>query len=96
MTLKEQLKKALNLPESMFSNHCSDLQVLGNGRVINWLKENYEFYQNVERHISNVKGQNWFGQMYLEIPFAYEEYYFLKPLRKKCNELARKKFNELT
>ena len=74
MTLKEQIKKALNIPESDFHNYNSDLQILYSEKVMNWLKKNYEFKQNVTVHKSNIKGQPWYGKRFIEIPFAYEEY----------------------
>jgi len=75
MTLKEQIQKALNVPEDFFSNHCSDLQILYNDEIISWLRANYKFMQNVEIHVSDVEGQSWYGKVFIEIPFAFDEYH---------------------
>jgi hypothetical protein len=75
MTLKEKLILALRLTENDFDFHNSDLLILYSEKVINWLKENYEFPQNIKVDNSNVKGQPWYGKKFIEIPFAYEEYF---------------------
>lgn len=75
MTLKEQLKLALGLTEDCFSNHNSDLLILFSDDTMDWLTVNYEFSQNIKIVISDVKGQSWYEKRYIEIPFAYEEYF---------------------
>ena len=74
MTLKEQIKQALNTREENFSNHNTDLHILYAKSIDTWLKENYEFYKNVIVRHSNVRDQSWYGKAYIDIPFAYEEY----------------------
>ena len=68
-TLKEELKRVLNLKEECFDSHCNDLYVKGEQKTIDYLKENYEFYCNVEEFTSQIDGTLW-----LDIPFAYREY----------------------
>ncbi len=75
MTLKGQIKKALNISEESFGHYCSDLQILYTKEVMDWLEDNYDFMANVKIHTSNVKGQDWYGKRFIEIPFAYSEYY---------------------
>ena len=75
MTLKEKIIKALEIPEDNFSNSSNDLMILYSDEVMNWLKANYEFPQNIKVDTSNVKGQSWYGKRFIEIPFAYEEFY---------------------
>lgn len=74
-TLKEQIKQALNTKEENFSNHCSNLYILYAKSIHTWLKDNYEFFNNVTVRHSNVRGQSWYGKAYIEIPFAYMEEY---------------------
>ena len=75
MTLKEELKQKLNIPEDDFSNHCSDLYLLWTKESEQYLRSNYEYWSNVEIYTSNVKGQEWFGKRFFDIPFAYTEYH---------------------
>jgi hypothetical protein len=72
-TLKQQIKEALNLDESMFSNWSSDLYILYTPEVEKYLKDNYKFYSNVRLSYSNVKGQSWYVKRFFDIPFAYTE-----------------------
>ncbi len=71
MTLKQELKAMLGLSESDFHNHESDLYVLYSPGVEKYLKENYEFWESVEKCYSNVKGQAWYKKSFFDIPFAY-------------------------
>lgn len=73
--LKEAIKIALNVPESDFSNYCSDLYLLHTPEREKWLKENYQFWCNVRIERSNVDGQEWHGKRFFNIPFAYTEYH---------------------
>ena len=75
MTLKQQIQKALKLPDSQFGSWCSDLHILWSAEVETWLVDNYEFPVNVTRHLANVEGHDWFGHVFLDIPFANEEYH---------------------
>jgi len=72
-TLKDQLKKELDLKESNFGNHYSDLHVLYSPEVDKWLKDNYEFYCNVVKELANIEGHKWYGKYFLDIPFAHVE-----------------------
>jgi len=64
--LKERIQFALNIPENHFDNHKTDLYIMFSESVNNWLKDNYEYYNNITRFISRIDGNIW-----LEIPFAY-------------------------
>lgn len=72
LTLKQQLINALNIPETNFQNHCSDLLILYNTKIDNWLKANYEFYPNVKVKTANVEGHEWYTKQFFDIPFAFE------------------------
>lgn len=71
INLKKAIKEALNVPESDFSNWASDLHVLWTPEREKWLKENYKFWCNVRKVRANVKGHEWFGKTFFDIPFAY-------------------------
>lgn len=75
MTLKKRLKEALSIPESDFSNHCSDLYLIYTPEREKWLKQNYEYWKNVRICFSNIKGQDWYGKRFFDIPFAFTEDY---------------------
>lgn len=68
MNLKERLQKELDIPESHFASHQSDLHVKWSVDAHYWLVNNYEFYKNVTTFFSNLDGKLWF-----DIPFANEE-----------------------
>ncbi len=70
MSLKDQINRALNIPEKDIGNWCSDLHIKQSKEVEEWLKTNYEYYNNVEKFVSGIDGEMW-----LDIPFAYIEYY---------------------
>lgn len=72
-TLKEQLKHYLDLPESNFDSHQSDLYVKYSPEVCNWLKENYQYWNNCKTFTSQIDKCKW-----LDIPFAYEEHFYEK------------------
>lgn len=74
-TLKERIKKALNVPETDFANHCSDLHLKYSHDREKWLRENYEFWCNVKIYTANVKESEWYGKRFFDIPFAYTEYH---------------------
>jgi hypothetical protein len=70
-SLKQRIQEALNLPESDFGNHYSDLYVIDQkGAVHKWLVENYKFHTNVRTFIG-AKGSDWQGKICLDIPFAF-------------------------
>lgn len=69
LTLKQQIQKALGLPDSDFHTHASDLYVLWSAELAVWLRENYEFYKNIES-FTGAKGSNWAGKRAFDIPFA--------------------------
>lgn len=73
-SIKQRLQKDLNLPETSFNNHCSDLYVLKTPEVTKWLNENYEYMCNVVDSYSNVEDQPWYGKRFYDIPFAFQEY----------------------
>jgi hypothetical protein len=65
LSLKEQLKQALNLPEDHFDRHETDLYVKASVGVRNWLKDNYKLFYNIKSFKSQIDGSMWF-----DIPFA--------------------------
>jgi hypothetical protein len=72
MNLKEQMKKELNLTDDVFSHYATDLYVLYSKEIYNWLKQHYEFFNNIEIHTGDVNGNSWYGKLFIEIPFALE------------------------
>lgn len=68
LNLKTRIMNALSIPESDFSKHASDLYVIDQtGKVRAWLKDNYEFFNNV----TTFSGSGpWKGKRCLDIPFA--------------------------
>lgn len=69
--LKGRILEAFpELTEEHFSSWASDLYVLYSPELEKWLKENYEYYVNVELSYSNVKGNPWYGKRFFDIPFA--------------------------
>jgi hypothetical protein len=72
MTLKEQLKNAFpELTERDFGSWQTDLYVVAYPKVVQWLKDNYQFYTNIQ-HFIGQKGADWngAGKSCLDIPFA--------------------------
>lgn len=69
--LQIRLQKALGLSEADFAYHATDLYVVKKPLVMEWLKDNYEFFCNVKPFVSQ-KGSNWngAGKICLDIPFA--------------------------
>lgn len=87
MTLKEKIQKALGLSDDSFSNHYSDMYVVDvDGRVYQWLKDNYSSFKSVTRFRGNGP---WEGKRCLDIPFAHEA--FWEEVAEKSNRLAGKK-----
>ena len=71
VSLKELLIRDLGLTKEHFSGHETDLYVLNDRPEIGtWLKVNYRWYKNVQGSFSNVKGQDWYGKRFYDIPFA--------------------------
>ncbi len=76
MTLKQEIQKVFpNIPEDHFHNYCSDLQILYNEEIHQWLMDNFSHPSNIELHIADVKGSDWYGKKFIEVPFAYVEYH---------------------
>ena len=95
MTLKQQIKQTLNLPDDHFHNYCSDLLVLHSERVYNWLKEHYKFFVNVKVVTGNVKGSDWYGKKFIDIPFAYTlEEYHIKHYNKSLKDTYKSIISE--
>lgn len=72
MNLKDQLKQAIpTLTDNDFAGHATDLYVVAYPEVTQWLKTNYQFWNNVTTFYSQ-KNSNWNGQGKLcyDIPFA--------------------------
>lgn len=75
MSLKNQLMTAFpELTERDFGSWQTDLYVVAYPHVVNWLKENYQFYTNITRFIGQ-KGSDWngAGKPCLDIPFAHQK-----------------------
>lgn len=57
-------------------NYHSDMQILPetaqeNAAIIKWAKlKGYHGTINFVSYVSNLKGQDWFGKRFYEIPFA--------------------------
>ena len=76
-TLKEQLMEQFpDLKESDFSSYCSDLLILIDKRydVQEWIQYNYKWIKNCKVFRSNVPGQDWYGKLVMEVPFACPDY----------------------
>ena len=69
--LQSRLQAALNLSDSDFAYHATDLYVVKKPLVMEWLKDNYEHFSNVTPFVSQA-GSNWngAGKICLDIPFA--------------------------
>ena len=68
----------LNLREDQFGSYYSDLYVLPDNdhqldEIIGFAKQ--EGCTSVLRTYSDVEGQPWYGKQFVEIAFAYPEYY---------------------
>jgi len=81
--LKDEIKKAFpKLTEEDFSSHETDLYVRYSPELFEWLKENYDFFENIEKFKSQIDGDQW-----LDIPFAaWEEKYKTSSKWIKANE----------
>lgn len=68
--LQQRLMDAnLGLNENDFGHYATDLYVLAKAGVLEWLKANYEFFQNARYFASNPES-SWKGALAIEIPFA--------------------------
>ncbi len=65
MNLKEEIKVKFNIPEDHFNIYESDLHVLFDQDIINYLNLKELGYAI---HFSNVEGQAWFGKRFIDIP----------------------------
>ena len=77
MSLKQRLQAELGLEESDFETHESDLYVLAKPGVLEWLKKNHEFFENV-RPFTGAAGSAWAGEYAFDIPFANQEFWDAK------------------
>ena len=68
MDLRKELPKVF--PDVEFDNHESDLYVKVVPGLMEWLKENYQFYSNIERFTSQIDGTPW-----IDIPFADHQWW---------------------
>lgn len=62
-TLKERIQEVF--PDARFDRHETDLYVKVQPGLVEWLKSNYEYYNNIQRFTSQIDGTPW-----LDIPFA--------------------------
>lgn len=70
-SLEDQLLAAgLGLSEDDFATYCSDLYVRYQPNVMDWLRVNYESFDNVTTFRSNID-----DELNIEIPFANEDYW---------------------
>ena len=70
--LKQQLMNAFpELTERDFGSYQIDLYVVAYPKVVEWLKENYPFPNNITSFVG-LKGCDWngAGKLCLDIPFA--------------------------
>jgi hypothetical protein len=74
-TTKDTIQALLNVPDSDLRNHCSDLYLLHTPEREKWLRENYEYWVNIRIVTANVKGGDWYGKRFFDIPFAFTEYH---------------------
>ena len=63
--LKHRMQVALNLPDSDFDFHATDLYVRATPEARKWLKENYAHYSIITLFVSQIDKQMW-----LDVPFA--------------------------
>ena len=68
--MKAEMQKDLNLKDSDFDSHESDLYVIDTPEVRAWLKENYEYYTNCTFFVSNVDGRRM-----IDIPFQNDAFW---------------------
>ena len=72
-SIKQQMQDALDLPDSSFSSHESDLYVLRSDELAEYLKTRPDL--NPVKSHSNVEGQDWYGQRFYEFPFQNAAYW---------------------
>lgn len=80
-TLEERLRQQFPILEDRdFSNHRSDLYVVLYDGVLEWLKANYQFPQNITTFLGNKNAIHWngAGKLCADIPFEYAEYWSMK------------------
>lgn len=71
--MKAELQKHLNLPDSDFGYHESDLYVKDSPQVTDYLQKNYQFWCNCKKFKNRIDGKIW-----IEIPFANSEFWAKK------------------
>jgi len=76
-TFLDKLKEKFGLNEDQISNHCSDLYVLPTDE--DQRKDIRKFAEDegwsIQNSYSNVEGNPWYGKWFVEIPFAFPDYY---------------------
>lgn len=69
-SLKQRIQEALQIPDSDFDIHETDLYVVDqSGAVMQWLRKNYEFYKQVGIFIGQ-EGSSLSRKRCLDVPFA--------------------------
>jgi len=71
-TLAEILVRELWVAPSSIANNGSDLWILSEDKIVRYLDKNNIPYT---RSVSDVKWQDWYWQIMIEVNFAYSEYY---------------------
>jgi hypothetical protein len=72
-TLQQRICEAFPyFTERDFSHHATDLYVVADPELIAWLRDNYEFCQNITTFVG-APGADWngAGRQCLDIPFAH-------------------------
>jgi len=72
ITLKQEIKEALNIPENEFDNHSSDLYIKYTPERLKWLEDNYEFGKS--KSIISLFTSDIDNTKYIEVAFWYNEY----------------------
>lgn len=60
-------------PEADVDYYQSDLHILYDKKIHDWLKANYKYPENLKVMASDVKGQPWYGKRFIEIPFVVDK-----------------------
>lgn len=69
--LQRRLQDALGLRDDDFAYHATDLYVVWSPEVWDWLRENYEYFANVDK-FQGQHGAKWngAGRTCIDVPFA--------------------------
>lgn len=65
MSLENQMKIELELSDDHFDHYATDLYVLHSTKIYDWLKKNYQFFNQIRAFYSQIDAKLW-----LDIPFA--------------------------